>query len=54
MIKFVGFRAKSYSYLIDDSSEDKTANGTQKVCHKKTLNLEFLKIVCKQLKLRIK
>ena len=35
MIKFVGLRAKTYSYLIDDGSEDKTAKGTQKVCHKK-------------------
>ena len=33
--KFVGLRAKTYSYLIDDSSEDKKAKGTKKVCHKK-------------------
>ena len=25
MTKFVGLRAKPYSYLIDDGSEDKTA-----------------------------
>ena len=25
MIKFVGLRVKTYSYLIDDSSEDKKA-----------------------------
>ena len=27
--KFVGLRAKTYSYLIDDSSEDKNAKGTR-------------------------
>ena len=32
MTKFVGLRAKTYSYLIDDGSEDKRY---QKVCHKK-------------------
>ena len=35
MTKFVGLRAKMYSYLIDDDSEDKKAKGTKKVCHKK-------------------
>ena len=34
MTKFVGLRAKIYSYLIDDRSEDKKVKGT-KVCHKK-------------------
>ena len=33
MTKFVGLRAKTYSYLIDDGSEDKKAKAT--VCHKK-------------------
>ena len=28
MIEFVGLRAKTYSYLIDDGSEDKKAKGT--------------------------
>ena len=28
MTKFVGFRAKSHSYLIDDDSEDKKAKDT--------------------------
>ena len=27
--KFVGLRAKTYSYLIDDGSEDKKAKGTK-------------------------
>ena len=31
MIEFVGLRAKSYSYIIDDGSEDKKAKGT-KMC----------------------
>ena len=32
MTKFVGLRAKTYTYLIDDSSEDKKRQ--KKVCHK--------------------
>ena len=35
MTKFVGLRAKPYSYLIDDGSKDKKAKSTKKVCHKK-------------------
>ena len=31
MTKFVGSRVKTYSYLIDDDSEDKKAKGT-KMC----------------------
>ena len=34
IIKFVGLRAKTYIYLIDDGSENKKAKGTKK-CHKK-------------------
>ena len=30
MVKFVGLRAKTYNYLIDDGRKD-----TKKVCHKK-------------------
>ena len=30
MTKFVGLRARTYSYLIDDGSEDKKAKGTNK------------------------
>ena len=32
--KFVGIRAKTYSYLIDDGSKGKKAKSTR-VCHKK-------------------
>ena len=35
MTKAVGLRAKTYSCLIHDGSEDKKAKGTQKVCHKR-------------------
>ena len=31
MTKFVGLRAKTYSYLIDDGSEDKKAKSTKNV-----------------------
>ena len=30
MIKLVGFRAKNYSYLIDNGSEDKKGKDTKK------------------------
>ena len=33
--KFVRLRAKTYSYLIDDGSEDKKNKRHKKVCHKK-------------------
>ena len=29
-LEFVGLRAKTYSYIIDDGSEDKKAEGTNK------------------------
>ena len=35
MTEFVGLRAETYSYLIDDSRKDKKAKGKKKVCHKK-------------------
>ena len=35
LTKLIGLRAKSYSYLIDDSSENKKGRGSKKVCHKK-------------------
>ena len=31
MAKYVGWRAKMYSYLTDDSSEDKKSKGTKNV-----------------------
>ena len=43
MIQFVGFRAKTYSYLIDDDSEDKKAKGTKKCAIKRKLKSESYK-----------
>ena len=54
MIKFAEWRAKIYSYLIDDGSKNKKAKGTKNVSLKENLNLKFIKIVWKQLNLRIK
>ena len=47
MTKFVGFRAKTYSYLIDDDSQDEKAESTKKVCRIKKLNLKIIKTVQK-------
>ena len=54
MIKFVGLRAKTYSYLIDDVGEDKKAKSTKMRVMKKILNLKIIKTVYKKLNLRIK
>ena len=55
MAKFVGVRAKSFSYLIEDSSEDKKAKGTKMcVIKKKKLSLKIIKTVKKQLNLTMK
>ena len=43
MTKFVGSRAKPYSYLIDDGSEDKKAKGTKKCVIKRKLKFENYK-----------
>ena len=37
MTKFIGLKAKTYSYLIDDSSEDKKTKGTKKCAIKRKL-----------------
>ena len=34
MPKFVGLKAKTYGYLIDDGSEDKKRKRLKKLCHK--------------------
>ena len=54
MTTFVGLRAKTYSYLIDDSSEDKKAKGTKRCLIKRKLKFENYKIDQKELNLRIK
>ena len=43
MAKFVGLRAKSYSHLIDDGSEDKKAKGTKKCVIKRKIKFENYK-----------
>ena len=44
MTTFVELRAKTYSYLIDDSSEDKKAKGTKRCLIKRKLKFENYKI----------
>ena len=41
--KFVGWRVKTYSYLIDDGSEDKKAKSTKKCVIKRKLRFENYK-----------
>ena len=43
MTKFVGFRAKTYSYLTNEGSEDKKAKGTKNCVIKRKLKLEYNK-----------
>ena len=43
MKKYVGLTAKTYSYLIDDGSEDKKAKGTKKCVIKRKLKFENCK-----------
>ena len=40
MTKFVGLRAKTTSYLIDDGSKDKKAKGTEKCVIKRKFEFE--------------
>ena len=43
MTKFVEIRSKLYSYLLDESSEDKKPKGTKKCAIKRKLELENYK-----------
>ena len=43
LTKFIGLRAKSYSYLIDDGGEDKKAKGTKKCVVKRKHKFENYK-----------
>ena len=43
MTKFVGLRAKTYSYLIENASEDKKAKATKKCVIKRKLKFENFK-----------
>ena len=43
MKKFVGLKAKTYYYWINDSSEDKIAKGKKKVCQKREIKFHYCK-----------
>ena len=43
MIEFVGLRAKTYTYLTNDGSEDKKAKGTKTCVIKTKLKFENYK-----------
>ena len=43
MTNFAGLRANTYSFLIDDGSEEKKAKGTKNVLYKENLNLKTIK-----------
>ena len=45
MKDLLGLSAKTYIYLINDSSEDKKAIVTKKAILKEKLNLEIMKLV---------
>ena len=47
-------KSKNYSYLIDDSSEDKKAKSKKESFIKKNFNLKILESVQQQINLRIK
>ena len=42
-MKFVGLKAKTYSYLIDDGTKDKNVKGTKKCAIKRKLKFENYK-----------
>ena len=50
---FVGLKAKTYNYLIDNDSKYKKAKGIKKYVIKINLNLKIIKTVQKQLNLKI-
>ena len=54
MTKFVGLRAKTYSYLTDDGSEDKKTKGTKKCVMKRKLTFENYKNCLEATQLKIK
>ena len=43
MTKFVGLRAKTFSYLMADGSEDKKAKCTKSMSYKENLTLKIIK-----------
>ena len=51
---FAGLRSKTYSYLINDGSEDKKAKGRKKYVIERKLKFQIIEAVSKQLNLAIK
>ena len=41
MVEFVGLRAKTYAYLMDDDSEHKNTKGTKKCVIKRGLMVNY-------------
>ena len=54
MKEFVGLRAKIYSSLIGDGSEDKQAKDTKRCVIKRKIKIENIKNLIWQLNLKIK
>ena len=54
MKEFVGLRAKIYSSLIGDGSEDKKAKDTKRCVIKRKIKIENIKNLIWQLNLKIK
>ena len=54
MTKYFGLRAKTYSYLQDEGSEDKKSKVQKIVSLKENLNLKIIKTFQTQLNLIIK
>ena len=54
MREFVRLRAKTYSYLIDDGSEDKKAKNRKKCVIKRKLRIENYKICLEATQLKNK
>ena len=54
MIKFVGWKTKTCSYLKDNIDEDKRTKGTKKYVIKRKLKFKEYKKMFKSIKLKIK
>ena len=54
MTKFVRLRGKTYSYLIDDGSENKNTKGTQKCVIKRETKFEYFKKLFRETRLENK
>ena len=54
MTKFVRLRGKTYSYLIDDGSENKNTKGTQKCVIKREIKFENFKKLFRETRLENK